>query len=98
MSILSKTAELIETISYIYRNRADVKRLVKAEVRRTQDNLREAESKHLNLCLTHQQEKNRSHYAEHNCCYCKLEKEILRLTETVATEEPNNCSTRSEKV
>lgn len=27
---------------------------------------------HLNLCRTHQQEQNRSHFSERNCHYCQL--------------------------
>ena len=40
---------------------------------------REARAHHLHLCLKHQQEQNRSHYAEHNCDYCKLLKEVNEL-------------------
>ena len=35
-----------------------------------------ARSHHLSLCLKHQQEHNRSHYAEQNCDHCKLLKKI----------------------
>lgn len=29
----------------------------------------------LKLCYTHRQERSQSHYAEHNCDYCKLQQE-----------------------
>lgn len=32
--------------------------------------------KNLELCKGHKQEWKQSHYAEHNCDYCKLEKQI----------------------
>ena len=31
--------------------------------------------KRLNLCKGHKQEENQSHFAEHNCDYCKLLKQ-----------------------
>lgn len=31
-----------------------------------------ARQHHLHLCVQHQQERNRSHYSEKNCDYCKL--------------------------
>jgi hypothetical protein len=31
------------------------------------------------LCRSHQQEHKHSHYDKHNCDYCKLEAEVLRL-------------------
>jgi hypothetical protein len=30
----------------------------------------------LNLCFAHRQEKHQSHYAEHNCDYCKAINEL----------------------
>jgi hypothetical protein len=35
--------------------------------------------KELNLCLGHKQEWRQSHYAEHNCDYCKAQKLISEL-------------------
>lgn len=37
---------------------------------------REAIKDNLHLCARHQQEAKHSHYAEHNCDYCKLEKQL----------------------
>lgn len=33
----------------------------------------------LQLCFNHRQEWRMSHYAEHNCDYCKLEKQNIQL-------------------
>lgn len=32
----------------------------------------------LNLCFKHQQERNHSHFSEHNCDYCKL---LMRMND-----------------
>lgn len=33
----------------------------------------------LKLCVKHKQERNQSHYSEHNCDHCKLQAEVERL-------------------
>lgn len=40
---------------------------------------RDARRHHLDLCLKHKQERNHSHFSEHNCDYCKLLKENVLL-------------------
>lgn len=40
-----------------------------------------SQKNNLNLCLGHKQEWKQSHYAEHNCDYCRLEKECENLRE-----------------
>lgn len=40
---------------------------------------RRARLHHLNLCVKHQQESNRSHYTEKNCHYCQLQAKIDHL-------------------
>jgi hypothetical protein len=44
---------------------------------------RDARRDHLFLCLKHQQESQRSHYAEHNCDYCKAVARNLKLVESI---------------
>jgi len=39
--------------------------------------------KPLNLCVNHPQEWKQSHYAEHNCDYCKLLEENQRLRQAL---------------
>lgn len=34
------------------------------------------DKQNLDLCKDHKQEWKQSHYAEHNCDYCKLEKQL----------------------
>lgn len=40
--------------------------------------------KELNLCVNHPQEWKHSHYAEHNCDYCKILEENQRLRRAIS--------------
>lgn len=44
---------------------------------------RAARSHHLNLCLMHQQEQNRSHFSKQNCDHCALIEELTRYKRVV---------------
>ena len=51
----------------------------------------ESTKHNLHLCLKHKQEKNQSHYSEHNCDYCNLENQLAQPTgssdEYIATHQ-----------
>jgi hypothetical protein len=44
---------------------------------------RDARRDHLDLCIKHQQKSPGSHYAEHNCDYCKAMARNLKLVESI---------------
>lgn len=40
----------------------------------------------LNLCLNHKEKTKYSHFDEHNCAYCKLEKELAECTKLIRAQ------------
>ena len=67
------------------------------ELRRArEDQEHKAKQHHLHLCLKHQQEQNRSHYAEHNCDYCKLTEKVKYLTLHQPVNRPKLTTKQSE--
>lgn len=66
---------LIKRFRFIMAYSAEIDELLKEQLderRRAKENAEREERRHmLNLCYKHRQEPNHSHFAEHNCDYCK---------------------------
>lgn len=65
--------------------------LVKEMQRAKEDEVRLSRGMNLNLCLKHQQERNGSHYAEHNCDHCKLEEQLKVSNAKVVSLAEEKC-------
>lgn len=68
---------------FVFRYGDEILSLIKKENEEKREADRKLRQYNLNLCLAHQQERNRSHYSEHNCDYCKLQKEISNLKKQI---------------
>lgn len=66
-------------IIFVYRMSKDLRVAKKLRKELELQKLMESRKHHLNLCIKHQQEQNRSHFSEHNCDYCKALKRIKEL-------------------
>jgi hypothetical protein len=72
---------LIARLKLVFKYGPELDGMLEMERRRKADIEFEARKNHLHLCPKHKQECNHSHYAEHNCDYCKLLEENKRLAD-----------------
>jgi hypothetical protein len=67
---------MFKKLMFVFSHLAVIDTLIQKERTAQMEANHKAREHHLNLCLKHQQEGNRSHFAEHNCDYCKLLKKV----------------------
>lgn len=59
----------------------ELEEVLKEKRSAAQEAARKAKSQYLDLCEQHQQRSPGSHYAEHNCAYCRQQKRYKELSE-----------------
>jgi len=63
---------ILKRLKFVFTHKTDIESLLKKEQQAREEIEFNEQRYHLNLCLKHQQERNRSHFSEANCDYCKL--------------------------
>ena len=76
----SKTGEpkmnFLKRIVFVFKYSDEIETILEEKRKEERERKFEESRYHLKLCKKHQQEQNRSHFAEHNCDYCNLEKQV----------------------
>lgn len=63
---------MFKKLLFLFKYSKEIEILLAQKRKEKEDAEFQARRHHLKLCLKHQQERNRSHFSESNCDYCKL--------------------------
>jgi len=74
-------------LKLLFTNFEEIKEYIRKRQNEKDDIERRSRMYNLDLCFEHRQEQNRSHYAHHNCAYCKALAKLAIEGDTEARKE-----------
>ena len=70
---------IYQKIKLIFTYSGELEQVVSDMRQKVEDEERLTRAHNLNLCYKHRQESSHSHYSPHNCDYCKLQEQALKV-------------------